>query len=192
MSPFATRTFFLSLLILVILAASPAGAQQRLVSESEGSRLEFIARYEDEELPGRFRRFTVEVERDSETGHPKMLIVDVDTASADMNDRDINDELQQAAWFDTSSFPSARFGSSRIRQLDGRRFIAEGHLVLKGHRQSVEVPFAWLEKPEGFSISGELVLSRLAWGIGSGEWAEANTIADEVRLSFEVSLAADP
>ena len=192
MSPFTTRTLFLSFLFLVILAASPAGAQQRLVSEPEDSRLEFIARYEDQELPGRFQRFTVEVERDSETGHPKMLVVVVDTASADMNDRDINDELQQAAWFDTSSFPAARFESSRIRQLDGRRFVAEGRLELKGNRQSVDVPFAWLEKPEGFSISGELVLSRLAWGIGSGEWAEAKIIADDVRLSFEVSLATDP
>lgn len=190
MSELARRTIFPALLLLLLLAALPAGAQQRLVSEPENSRLEFIARYEDQELAGRFRRFSAELEQDTSTGLPIRLIVDVDTGSADMNDRDINDELKQDAWFDSISFPAARFESTAIRQIDAQRFVAEGQLTLKGVPQPVEVPFAWHEGSEGYSMSGELILSRLAWGIGSGEWADDGAIADDVRVSFEVSLAA--
>jgi polyisoprenoid-binding protein YceI len=191
MSGLARRTIFPTLFLLLLLAALPAGAQHLLVSEPENSMLEFIARYEDQELAGRFRRFSAELEQDSTTDLPIRLIVDVDTGSADMNDRDINDELKQAAWFDSISFPAARFESTTIRQLDAQRFVADGQLTLKGSRQPVEVPFAWHEGSEGYSMSGELILSRLAWGIGSGEWADDDNIADDVRVSFEVSLAAD-
>jgi polyisoprenoid-binding protein YceI len=191
MSELAGRMTFSTLFLMMFMAALPAGAQQKLVSGPESSRLAFIARYEDQELAGRFQRFTAELVQDSETGFPVTLGVDVDTGSADMNDRDINDELKQPAWFDSFSFPAARFESTTIRRLDAQRFIAEGHLTLKGSRQPVEVPFSWFEGAEGYSMSGELILSRLAWGIGSGEWADESTIADDVRLSFEVTLVTD-
>jgi hypothetical protein len=37
-------------------------------------------------------------------------------------------------------------------------------------------------------MNGYLELSRLDWGVGSGEWADTRTISDSVELQFHLQL----
>jgi polyisoprenoid-binding protein YceI len=41
----------------------------------------------------------------------------------------------------------------------------------------------------GNVASGRFTLQRLAFGIGSGEWADTSMVADDVKVQFKLQLA---
>lgn len=168
----------------------PAAGQDLLQSVLDHSTLEFVARYENTELQGRFKSFRAEFSIDPLSGSPQHMKVTVNTASADMNDREINDELVQEPWFDTGLFTEAVFESERIRHDANGSFIASGELFIKGISASLDVPFDWTLEGDRVQVTGQLSLSRLDWNIGSGEWADDNVIADQVQVRFTVTLLA--
>lgn len=180
-----SRFFALAALLLPLAAAA-----EPLVVRSvpDQSRLEFIARYESEQLPGAFAAFRVEAGRDPQSGAPQYLLVTVDTGSADMNDRDINDELGKPDWFNSEAFPEAVYEARRIVSTGAGSYTAEGQLKLKGVSLELTVPFGWEDTAAGVSLSGETTLSRRAWNVGMGEWAQDETIADNVTVTFSVVL----
>ena len=176
--------FAASLIPLTSTPLSAAGWE----SVAESSELRFVARYEDQPLDGRFRRFRVTVETDDSSLQPHLLRVVVDVGSADMNDREINDELTQADWFYVERFPQAVFQSERISPNGSSGLRAPGTLELKGIRAATSVPFTWQVNEGEAALSGAMTLSRGAWGIGMGEWENDDTIADTVELEFRVVL----
>jgi polyisoprenoid-binding protein YceI len=104
-----------------------------------------------------------------------------------MNDGEVNQELAEPEWFGTAAYPAARFVSDDIVPADGG-FLARGQLRIKGVERPLEVPFAW--RPDGRQgrLTGAVELSRLAWQVGAGEWASDASLADRVRVSFDVDM----
>jgi len=183
------RAHLRGVLVLLIVAASPTAAATglRWQSQADGSELNFSAWYEGEEIPGRFSRFAVQLTTDDSTGEPAALTVEVEVGSADMSDEEINQELAEPDWFDSASFPAARFLSEDIAASPGG-YLAAGHLQLKGIERPLQVPFAWRREGERATLSGSVDLSRLAWQVGGGEWASDASLADRVRVSFEIRM----
>jgi polyisoprenoid-binding protein YceI len=176
----------LAVLLLCIFGRPLTAADWRSLAQE--SELRFVARYEDQPLDGLFRRFSVTVTTDEPGLAPTGLRVEVDVASADMNDREINDELTQADWFYTEQFPQAVFESDRIVEDGKGMLLATGTLQLKGRRLETSVPFSWRAERDRAELSGTTALSRLSWNIGAGEWASDEPIADTVELEFRVVL----
>lgn len=183
------RAHLRGVLVLLIVAASPTAAATglRWQSQADGSELNFSAWYEGEEIPGRFSRFAVQLTTDDSTGKPATLTVEVEAGSADMSNEEINQELAEPDWFDSASFPAARFLSEDIAASPGG-YLAAGHLQLKGVERPLQVPFAWRREGERATLSGSVDLSRLAWQVGGGEWASDASLADRVRVSFEIRM----
>ncbi len=152
------------------------------------SELLFAAYYEGEELPGRFAAFGVRLETDEETGVPTALFVEVQTGSADMQDREVNAEIVEPEWFDARSFPTANFESRDIRPAESG-FLAIGRLRLKGIEQALEIPLDWRQEGETATLSGSVTLSRQDWEVGTGEWSNNASLSDRVDVRYRVTLA---
>lgn len=173
------------LLLAVPLAARSAPQTWAMVpAESE---LGYSAYYEGEELPGRFTAFSVKLESDGTTGAPAALVVEVQTASADMNDREINAEIDETEWFDVASFPTARFESRDIRPVEAG-YLAVGTLQLKGIEHELELPLNWRREDASAELSGSIRLSRENWRIGTGEWSNNASLSDRVDVRWRVKL----
>lgn len=177
--------------LLAAAASSPAAADPQWLSVAEDSKLRFAARYEGEEIPGRFSRFSVRLTTDPGTGEPAALVVEVDMVSADMNDDEINQELSGPDWFATARFPAAQFIADDIRSRDDG-FVASGRLRIKDVEHPLEVPFTWRPGGERSMLAGSAELPRLAWRIGAGEWAEDDSLADRVQVTFDLVLVRAP
>lgn len=169
--------------------AGVGGAQWS--SQTADRELAFSAWYEGEELVGHFTKFSVRIELDEAGGDPRLLTVEVDLGSADMNDREVNEELAEPEWFDSRSYPLAVFTSREIRRA-GSGYLANGTLRLKNTEQSVEIPLDWKRDGNSATVSGAVVLSRRAWQVGSGEWASETSLADRVELRYRVALSPEP
>jgi polyisoprenoid-binding protein YceI len=65
-------------------------------------------------------------------------------------------------------------------------------LQIKGIEQKLSLAFDWQPQEEKALLSGEAELSRLAFQIGSGEWSDTTSIADEVLVRFSLTLVQAP
>lgn len=160
-------------------------------SIAENSELVFTAYYEGEALPGRFERFRVELDTDDLAGEPRTLVVEVETGSADMQDREINEEIAEPEWFDTGAYPVARFESDSIR-VAGDGYVASGRLHLKGVERSLEIPLELTVGDDGIGLSGSIRLSRQDWHIGTGEWSADASLSERVDVRWRVELVPAP
>ena len=176
---------------LLLTSAVLSASEALWVSRAADSELAFSAWYEGEELPGRFEQFEARLELDANNGEIRALTVEVELGSADMNDREINEELREPEWFNTKVFPRAVFSSSEIRPA-GADYVAVGQLRLKGIEKALQIPLEWRRDGDSARLSGTVVLLRHDWQIGSGEWASETRLADRVELRYRVTLAPEP
>ncbi len=174
-------------LIPLVLHAPSAGAADWIFAPA-ASRLEFVATYQNQQVPGVFRRFDVHLALHPGTPAGNRLEVSVFLDSADMNSADINRTIVKPEWFHASRFPSAKFESTEITADGDHHYLAKGTLSLKGMQRRISVPFFWRETGRSASMNGEMVLNRADFGIGSGEWAAASPIGINVTVRFNVKL----
>lgn len=177
-------------LIVWIAAAvlSTGAAAADWTMDPAASRLEFVSTFEGNPATGVFRRFETTLRFDPTHPDDGRLDVVIAVATADMASAEINQAIAGPEWFDAAKYPRAEFHASDIRAIGARRFLARGTLKLKGVERPVDVPFAWTEDGGGARMDGELVLSRGAFGIGTGEWVSAKVIGPDVRIRFRVQL----
>lgn len=173
-------------LLLSALAVSGALADEWHM-QGDGELL-FQPTWEGEALPGRFGVFDVRLETGDNGVAGAELEVTVNLESADMDDPDINEAIAGAEWFAVSDHPVATYKSDSIEPGPDGGYVAKGHLDLKGVRLPVTVPFQWSEAGGLGEMSGEVVIDRIRFEVGSGEWTSGDTIGTEVRVSFNVML----
>jgi polyisoprenoid-binding protein YceI len=184
------RFALLTLVMMVFVPGADGGAGVPWVSQAAESKLAFSVWYEGEDLSGSFDDFKVKVLLDEGGSNPVVLEVEVRTGSADMNDREINEELMEPEWFDSASFPLAAFTSSAIQPV-ASGYLASGQLRLKGITQELDLPLQWERDGDRGRLSGSVVLSRREWQVGTGEWASDASLADRVEVRYEVMLAPE-
>ena len=176
---------------LLLTATQLAHAEEpQWLSRTGPGELAFSAWYEGEELTGNFADFSARAARDV-AGAPTALVVEVNVVSADMNDREVNEELAEQEWFDTASFPVAVFTSDEIRTTE-HGYVAVGHLRLKGIERALNVPIEWEPSEEAVTLSGSVAISRRDWQVGTGEWDSDARLADRVELRYNVTVAPEP
>lgn len=176
----------LTAVILLGLLSSPAWAI-RWVMDPDASRLMFEARYQGEPVPGEFRHFQAWLTLDPKRMDNAALDVRVDMQSTDLGSSELDEGAATAEWFDTSRYPQAEFHSQQIRQVDEAGYIATGTLSLKGVERKIELPFRFQQEGQTALMSGEVLMQRSWFNIGSGEWSTDEFIGFDVMLSFEVT-----
>jgi polyisoprenoid-binding protein YceI len=175
-------------LTLLLCSALPAAADEaRWQSVTQGSELTFAARYEGEEIPGRFDRFEVRLKTNPSNSQPVSLSVEIDVGSIDMNDDEANQTLAEPDWFDSAAYPATRFDSDDIRRAD-QGYVAHGRLRIKGVERELVVPLDWSTDGDLGKLAGSAILSRLAWQVGVGEWASDSSLEDQVRVNFRIGM----
>lgn len=120
------------------------------------------------------------------------LSVVIDMRSFDTGDQQRNGLLGGGDFFDVAQYPRSRFTATRIdRTATG--YEAVGTLTLRGMTRPMAVPFAWRTAiVQGRSIgylSGQLVLRRLDFGVGQGQWRFTEWVGNDVTIRYSLVLA---
>lgn len=173
------------LLVSTLAAAAVLADEWRMEGEGE---LLFKATWEGEPVPGRFNDFEVQFDTPDGDIVGSTLSVTVNLDSADMDDPDINEAIAGPEWFAVNEQPVATYTSDSIEAAADGGYVARGELDLKNVRLPVDVPFQWSESDGRAEMSGELVIDRTRFDIGSGEWKTGERIGVDVRVSFDVTL----
>ena len=151
-----------------------------------GSRLGFVAHYGSEPVNGTFRKWQARIKFCADDLPHASIAATISLNSASTGDADRDENLHGASFFDTSQFTQARFTASGFKQLGAGRYAANGNLSLHGVNRPVRVVFTLVQSGAGATAQGSASLSRLAFGVGSDEWAATDQIPDAVTVQFTI------
>jgi polyisoprenoid-binding protein YceI len=172
-------------ILAVALAASAAPLKADLAHSS------VAATFKQMNVPveAKFTKFSANVDYDASRPESSKARVDIDTASLDLGEAEMNKEVAKKDWFNSAQFPKASFVSSSIKPAGPGKLAVTGTLSIKG--KSADVAFPLTVKAEGGKqvFEGALPIKRLAFNIGEGEWKDTSMVADDVVIKFRVAAA---
>lgn len=174
---------------LFALLAADSGARD-WTSDPAQSTLGFRAEAQGEAFDGRFERFEPIIRFDPAQLDESRFDVRIDLSSVDTQNVERDQMLADPAFFDSATRPQARYVADTFTALGGDRYRADGVLTLNAIERPVPLEFRWITDGSGAVLDGSAVLDRLAFGVGSGDWSDPDTIGREVRVDTRLSLRA--
>jgi len=183
--------FVLSLLMILSLPAAGFSDQpdpQKWIQVDAESQIAFSVNIGDRASEGQFQTFSSDIKFDPENLSKSRILVRVDMTAIDADYQDVRNNIKTADWFDSERFPEAIFESYNIRQLTADGFQAVGNLNLKGITQQVALNFTLKEysPPEKAVIVGQMMLKRLDFNVGQGQWKDTQFISNDVSLTVKL------
>jgi polyisoprenoid-binding protein YceI len=177
---------FIPSLGMMLLASGQAGADGVLIDKSE---IRFVSRQMGVNVEGTFRRWKANIVFMPGDLARSRADFDIELASIDLASDEAETEVKRASWFDTAKFPVARFVSGTIKDLGGGKYEVGGKLTLKGITRDAVVPIALGKDASGNSVAeGTFTVKRLDYRIGDADWADPDTVANEVTVRIRMVL----
>ena len=169
----------------LLLAAAPAMAADYV--QAPGSTLVFASNYQGETFTGKFGSFTTTMSFDPKQLATSKLDVAIQLAGTQTGNKDRDDTLVSADFFNVGKFAQARYTATKFRALGGNQYAADGTLTLRGASKPVTLTFTWTPGAQPV-LAGKATVKRLDFGVGGGDWADTSTIPNEVAISTKVVL----
>ena len=178
-----------SIICLLALSALCGPALAADYQVEKGSTLTFGGAFQGEKFNGSFARFEAQIRYDPSNLEASKFDVSVDLASVNTGDKDRDDTLPGSEFFNITKFPSAHFVTRQFKR-SGDQVIAEGTLTLKGIDKPVDLQVMFVPKEGGATLDVSTTVKRLDFEVGSGEYADTSTIANDVEIKAHLELGA--
>lgn len=141
-------------------------------------------------VSGRFRRFEALVDIDDATPERSKAELRIEIRSLTTGNDEADAIAIDANWLDAGHAPYAVYKSSTIRALSPGRYEAKGSLTIRNQTRELVMQFTSTKQASGnLDVSGEFIINRSDFGIGGGEWNQADIVAKEVAVKVHLVLA---
>lgn len=173
-------------------AVSPLSADvQSWVIDSGASSLEFAFDQYGQSVSGYFEAWSGEIAFDPDNLAGSAAVIRIDISSIRTGSATRDAQAHDGEWFDVAAHPFGVFESESFEALGANRYRVHGALSLRGVELPVSFPFSLKisEKDGGrraADMDADLVLERLAFGIGQGQWKSAEAIGNSVNIRLKV------
>ncbi len=173
------------IVLIAVSAALPALADECHPVDASQASVSFELKQAGSPFRGSFRRFGGEICLSG--SRATRLNVWLDPASVDAGLPEIDAALKGGDFFAVDQYPRIEY-SSRSIEAHGNAQLAHGMLRMKGTSRALDAPFSLQRKDHSVAISGALILNRLDYNIGTGEWSNTKWLGGEVKVSFTAAL----
>jgi polyisoprenoid-binding protein YceI len=187
------RTLPAALAALLILGPIARAAPPTYRLDPAQSALSFTFTQAGASNNGEFKTFETTVVLDPAQLAASRLEVLVQIASLDTGDKDRDTTLRGNDLFDAAKFAQARFTASSITHLDANRYVATGKLTIRDVTHDLRVPFTFdtvAGARPAANMAGSIVIKRLDYGVGQGDWKSTEWVGNDVTVSFKLLLRA--
>ena len=174
-----------ALTIAAVFSAANASALADSVDFTR-SQISFVSKQMNVPVDGRFGKFTAQVAYDPKKPAASKAAIEVELGSVDTGSSEANAEVGKKSWFNSASFPSARFVSSSVKSVAPDKLEVKGNLSIKGISREVTFPVTVRTAGGSSTFEGAFPLLRLQYKIGEGIWSDTETVADEVQVRFRI------
>lgn len=167
----------------------PAQAAVFTQVQSDKSSIAFVYQQMGVTMDGQFKRFKSSLVFDTAKPAAAKATIEVDLASIDTG-TDADKEVGAKTWFNTQSFPTARFVSGAVKPLGGNRYEIAGNLTIKGQTKAVTVPATFATQGKAGVFEGSFTIRRGDFSIGEGAWAKFDVVGNDVVVKFRITAAS--
>ena len=170
-------------------AATPAtGAPPRYTQNAAKSSLKFTFEQAGAAASGNFKKFTTVLIYDEKNLAASSLNVRVEIASVDTQEPERDSMLKDADLFNAAKYPAATFAASSLAKRADGGLEAVGKLTIRDTTHDLRLPLTLKPTPDGLELSGKTAIKRLDYGVGQGEMKATDSVGDEVKIEYAVSL----
>ena len=178
-----------SALLAVLLGVALSATAAPLKTDPARSSVSAVFRQMNVPVESPFKKFAAQIDYDAAKPQLSKASVEIDTASLDVGDADMNKEVAKKDWFNSAQFPKATFVSTAIKPAGPGKLNVAGKLSIKGRSADVAFPLTVRSEAGKQVFEGALPIKRLTYAIGEGEWKDTSMVADEVVIKFRVTAA---
>jgi polyisoprenoid-binding protein YceI len=174
------------IVLVSLLGLALAASAATLLKTDPKSTVSAVFKQMNVPVEAKFKKYAITIDYNAATPDAAKATVEVETASLDVGEAEMNKEVAKKEWFNSAQFPKATFVSSAIKGAGAGKLTVTGKLTIKG--KSSDISFPLTVKTEGGKqvFDGALPIKRLAYNIGEGEWKDTSMVADEVTIKFHV------
>lgn len=166
----------------------------RWVMDAEKSYIKFEATQYGQTFEGEFKGFTGQIFFDPEKPEQGKVLIEIDIGTIKTGSDDRDKQAVSAEWFDVQVHPRAVFEASSFTENGAGQYIAHGTLTVRGASVSVELPFSLsIEEKDArreARMEAQIILKRLDFGVGQGQWQSTDTIGGDVKIKIRVEATA--
>jgi len=174
--------------VLALALALPLAASAADYKVGPGSTLGFSGKFQGQQFDGTFGKFDAAISYDAANLAASRFDVTVDTSTAKTGDGDRDNALPGSDFFDTKKFATAHYVTTGFSKDAKGDIIANGNLTLHGVTKPMALKVVFSPNAGGARLSVTGTLKRLDFGVGSGEYKDTSTIADEVLVNGSLNL----
>ncbi len=160
--------------------------------DKAASRLTFSSTVSGQAFTGRFARWDAAIHFDPKDLAHSDVTATIDVTSAATGNGDRDAELPDQDWFWTSHFPRATYVAHGFQPAGPGRYVAVGVLTIRGVAKPLNLPFSLTINGAQAHMTGAVVLNRLAFGVGQGEWSAVDTVPATVTVNIDLSAHRSP
>lgn len=150
------------------------------------------------EVTGKFKEFDGNINFDPANLGASNATFTIKVASVNTDEKDRDDHLQSADFFDASKFPTMKFVSTKFEKKSDAQYLVHGKLTIKDITKDVVLPMKITGRTDnpwkpGYEILGVQIttnIDRTQYGVGTGSWAATAVVGDEVRIKVNMELDA--
>jgi polyisoprenoid-binding protein YceI len=96
--------------------------------------------------------------------------------------------LKDADLFNAAKYPAATFAASSLAKRADGGLEAVGKLKIRDITHDLRLPLTLKPTADGLELSGKTAIKRLDYGVGQGEMKATDSVGDEVKIEYAVSL----
>lgn len=177
-----------------MLVSVPAFAQDAVpvwVIDPTKSTLTFEATQQGAAFTGGFKAFGGDIRFDASRPEQSTATIRIDMKTVDSKSGDRDKSLAGSDWFSIESFPESTYTVSKFDKLNDNQYVARGELNLRGVKKALDLPltitFSADDQGRDTALAvGEVVLNRLDFGVGQGEWKDTQAVGNPVKVKVSV------
>jgi polyisoprenoid-binding protein YceI len=182
------RVLPIGLSFLGALAMSAQAQAELWTPVAADSTLSFSAEQQGAAFEGLFNKFTATFDLDPADPPTARIEATIDMESVDTLYDERDEALREPEWFDVERCPEGRFVSEQIQKAESG-YLADAFLTLRDATQPIALQFTLETLPDGrLRFEGQSVVSRLAFGVGNGQWENTDWVGDAVTIRVSLIL----
>lgn len=181
------RSPFVLALIVALAPALALAAPPTWTVDKAASRVGFSTSVSGATLNGGFRSWDAVIHFDPKDLAHSDVSATFDIASAATGNGDADASLPDQDWLWTSHFPKATFVAKSFRTTGPGRYEAAGVVTLRGVAKPLTLPFTLAITGRVAKMNAQVVLNRLAFGVGQGEWKATDTVPAAVTVTVALT-----
>ena len=171
----------------LLVGASVSAHAATWTIDTAKSTLGFTGSQSGTPFNGKFGKFSGTIVFDPANPAAGHADVTIQTASAATGDQQKDGAMPGSDWFAADKFPTAEFKATSFKSTGTGTYEADGTLTIRGVSKPVALPFTLTITGDTAKAVGKVQLIRTDYGVGQGEWANAQYVALEVAVAIDIT-----